>query len=86
MVSYKLQLPTGAHIHSIFHIFILKKFIGEHTLSFTELPPITDEGAIVLKPRHILDACWIKKDKKFEEEHLVQWKHLSAEKAMWETY
>ncbi|KAA8519449.1 hypothetical protein F0562_013676 [Nyssa sinensis] len=85
-VAYKLQLLTGARIHPVFHISLLKKFIGEHTLSSTELPPVTNEGAIVLEPQHILDTRWIKKGKKFEEEHLLQWKHFPTEEATWETH
>ena len=56
VVAYKLQLLTGARIHLKFHVSFLKKFIGEHTLSFTEFPPLTHEGAIVLKPQHILET------------------------------
>ena len=86
VVACKLQLPTRACIHPVFHISLLKKFIGERTLSSTKLPPITDEGAIILEPQHILDTHWIKKGKKFEEEHLVQWKHLPAQEAIQQTH
>ena len=86
VVAYKLHLPTRACIHLVFSIFLLKKFIGERTLPSTELPPITDEGAIILESQHILDTCWIKRGKKFEEKHLVQWKHLPTEEATWETH
>ncbi|XP_042942684.1 uncharacterized protein LOC122276852 [Carya illinoinensis] len=85
-VAYKLQLPTGARIHPVFHVSLLKNFFGEHTLPSTELPPVTDEEAIILEPKHILDTRWIKRGKKFEEEHLVQWKHLPAEEATWDTH
>ena len=72
----------GTRIHPKFHVSLLKTFIGEHTLSFTELPPLTDEEVIVLEPQHILDTRWIKKGKNFEKEHLVRWKHLPAKEAM----
>jgi len=51
-----------------------------------ELPPITDDGAVILEPQHILDTRWVKQGNKFEEETLVQWKHLPVEDAIWETY
>ena len=47
----------------------------------TELSHVTNEGAIILEPQHILDTHWIKWGKKFEKEHLVQWKHLPTEEA-----
>ena len=86
MVAYKLQLPTRARIHPVFRISLLKKFIGERILPSIELPPVIDEGAIILESQHILDTHWIKRGKKFEEKHLVKWKHLPTEEAMWETH
>jgi len=37
-----------------------------------ELPPITDDGAVILEPQHILNTRWVKQGNKFEEEILVQ--------------
>jgi hypothetical protein len=41
---------------------------------------------VILELQHILDTRWVKRDNKFEEETLVQWKHLLVEDATWETY
>lgn len=41
-----------------------------------ELPPVTN-GAVLLQ--FILDTLWVKRGNKFEEEKLVQWKHLPTE-------
>ena len=36
-VSYKLELPTRTKIHDVFHVSLLKKHHGAHTVS-TDLP------------------------------------------------
>lgn len=36
-VSYRLRLPTKAHIHDVFHVSLLKKFEG---LSSAVVPPL----------------------------------------------
>ncbi|RVW19271.1 putative mitochondrial protein [Vitis vinifera] len=56
VVAYKLQLPEGAHIHPVFHVSLLKNFVGELAKPSQELPPVNDEGAVILEPQHILDT------------------------------
>lgn len=77
-------MPEGARIHPVFHVSLLKKFIGEHTDVNPELPPVTDEGALVLEPEKVIDTRWVKQRKKFIEESLVQGRRLPAEEATWE--
>lgn len=83
-VAYKLQLPTDARIHPVFHVSLLKKQVGESTVTSAELPPITDDGEFVLKPIAVLETRWVRKGSTFVEELLVQWEHLSKEDATWE--
>ena len=85
VVAYKLQLPEGARIHPVFHVSLLKNFAGELAEPSQELPPVNEEGAVILEPQHILDTRWVKRGNKFEEENLIQWKHLPVEDATWET-
>ena len=78
-VAYKLQLPEGARIHPVFHVSLFKRYqdnggLAEPTQSV--LPPVTDEGVVVLEPQTILDTRWIKQGGQLVEESLVQWKHL----------
>jgi hypothetical protein len=80
-VAYKLHLPNGARIHPVFHVSLLKKYIGESALPLKELLPVTDDGVVILEPQHILDTRWAKRGNKFEEDSLVQWKHLPVEDA-----
>jgi len=83
-VAYKLQLPEGVHIHSVFHMSLLKKYVGDASDTHTDLPPVSDEGAIILEPEAILDHRWVKQGGKFLAESLVKWKHLLTEEATWE--
>lgn len=83
-VAYKLQLPEGVRIHPVFHVSLLKKYVGDAANSQPDLPPVSDEGEIILEPEAILDHRWVKQGGKFITESLVQWKHLPAEEATWE--
>ncbi|KAH7575759.1 hypothetical protein JRO89_XS02G0210500 [Xanthoceras sorbifolium] len=83
-VAYKLKLPNVSRVHPIFHISLLKKYIGDNNISSTELPPIADDGEIIVEPEAILDTRWVKKGKNIIEESLVQWKKLPIEDATWE--
>jgi hypothetical protein len=82
-VAYKLQLPEGAHIHPMFHVSLLKKYVGDNKEVSLELP-VADDGAVLLKPTRIIDTRWVKQGKRFIMEHLVQWRRLPAEEATWE--
>ncbi|KAA8538683.1 hypothetical protein F0562_028291 [Nyssa sinensis] len=84
-VAYQLQLPKGARIHPIFHVSLLKKFVGDLVVPSEELPPVNDKGIIILEPQQIWDICWVKRGNKFEAESLVQWKRLPIKEATWET-
>jgi translation initiation factor IF-1 len=83
-MAYKLQLPEGVHIHYVFHMSLLKKYVGDASDTHTDLPPVSDEGAIILEPEAILDHRWVKQGGKFLAESLVKWKHLLTEEATWE--
>ena len=47
-VAYELELPEEREIHNVFHLSNLKKTIGKHIAPSTELPPLDDEGILVL--------------------------------------
>ena len=80
-VAYKLQLPEGSPVHLVFHVSFLKKFVGGNNTACINLPPVADDGIVLLEPQHILDTRWVKQENKFNLEHLFQWRHLLVEEA-----
>lgn len=86
-VAYKLHLPEGSRVHPVFHVSLLKRYNTneENMINHSEeLPPFTDEGIVMLKPRAILDHRWIKQGAQIIEESLVHWETLPVEEATWE--
>ena len=41
-----------------------------------ELPPIAEDGDLIMEPEVILDTRWVKKGSKFIEESLVKWREM----------
>jgi hypothetical protein len=48
-VVYKLQLPEGARIYNVFHVGLLKKYVGEEPIGPSVIPPI-HHGWACLEP------------------------------------
>ena len=62
----------------------LKKTLGQHIAPSTELPPLDDEGLLVLIPERILQVRERKFRNRVIQEYLVEWKELPMEDATWE--
>ncbi|WVZ95473.1 hypothetical protein U9M48_041234 [Paspalum notatum var. saurae] len=80
-VAYKLQLPSSALIHPVFHVSQLKKAVGTgHTASVT-LPDPSFEWSVPIK---ILDRRSVTQGVDSVLQVLVQWSHMPESLATWE--
>ncbi|KAD7479936.1 hypothetical protein E3N88_03072 [Mikania micrantha] len=79
-VAYKLDLPSEAQIHPVFHVSLLKKAHGSHH-SLTPLPALP---RFSLQPRAIIDRRLVRRGPRMTTQVLVHWKNLEASEATWE--
>jgi hypothetical protein len=62
----------------------LKRAISKHITPIEELPPMDEEGQLVLILEEILEVRERKIRKRSIREYLVKWKNLPMEDATWE--
>lgn len=55
-VAYELEFPQESKIHNTFHFSLLKKVVGQQDISSTILPPLDDEGRLILVPERVLET------------------------------
>jgi hypothetical protein len=56
VVAYELELPQGRKIHNVFHVLCLKKALGQQVRPIEALPPMDEEGQLVLIPEEVLEV------------------------------
>jgi hypothetical protein len=83
-VAYELELPEGSRIHNIFHVSCLKKALGQQVTTSTDLPPLDEEGQLVLTPEKIIDVRERRLRSRVIREYLVRWRDFPIEDATWE--
>jgi hypothetical protein len=83
-VAYELELPEGCKIHNVFHVSCLKKAVGQHVVISTELPPLDEEGQLILILEEVLETKERKLRNKSIKEYLIKWKNLPIEDTTWE--
>lgn len=85
-VAYKLQLPASSKIHPVFHIALLKRFVGNIDITFSSLPTYTINNQPVLQPIAIVDHRKKKVQNHWVTQYLVHWENLPLEEATWFDY
>jgi hypothetical protein len=83
-VAYELELREGSKFHNIFHISFLKKAVGQQISILEELPPLDEEGQLVLVPEEVLEQREHRLRSRVIRECLVRWRGLLVEDATWE--
>lgn len=85
--AYRLQLPEGAKVHSVFHCSVLKPFTGPIDLATSSTLPLQFEaGQPLVTPLSILNRRQIPGSSPLVWEVLVQWDGLSPDETSWENW
>ena len=71
-MAYELQLPEESKIHNVFHVYFLKKALGQQVTTSTELPLLDEEGQLVLDTEDILEFRERRLRNKVIREYLVK--------------
>jgi hypothetical protein len=83
-VTYVLELPEGSRIHNTFHVSYLKKALGQQVIASAYLPPLDEEGQLVLAPERIVGIREWRLRRRVIREYLVLWRGFPAEDITWE--
>lgn len=79
-VAYKLEMPATAKVHPVFHVSLLKKYIGAESGVQTQLPQFDEDDESNPQPEAILDSRVRRK----RSEVLIHWRGSSPMEATWE--
>lgn len=83
-VAYEVELPEGTRVHPVFHVSLLKKYVGSSSMVSSTLPPTDNAGQFMLEPEEILGRKMVKRHNVPVTQILVRWKFAQPEDATWE--
>jgi hypothetical protein len=78
-VAYRLELPARARLHDVFHVGLLKRFVGVPPESPPALPPV-HHGAVVPEPEQAVRARLARGVRQV----FIRWKGEPPSAATWE--
>ncbi|CAM8963646.1 unnamed protein product [Rhodiola kirilowii] len=84
-VAYKLELPSGAAIHNVFHVSQLK-LCPNPTANPPDMPQYMLDLGKFKEPEAVLDRKMVRRHNGAVTKVLVQWKGYPPEHATWEYY
>jgi len=85
-VSYHLKLPSHSRIHPIFHVSLLKAFVGDPTTTNVDPLPAMASAKPAAAPVIILDSKLVPSEDGPRCMVLVQGEGLSPDNASWEDW
>ncbi|KAH9649714.1 hypothetical protein KPL70_026087 [Citrus sinensis] len=85
-VAYRLALPSGSKIHPVFHISLLKPFLGSHTPDQHSLPSTSVDNQLLYLPAAVCAIRTVLKQGTRCRQILVQWQASSPEDSTWEEF
>ncbi|GKB72377.1 ty3-gypsy retrotransposon protein [Tanacetum coccineum] len=83
-VAYRLALPVTSKIHPVFHVSILKAFVGNGAEVVTKFPEEFQDGQPMEQPLAVCGNRVVLRNGSPFKQILVQWAGGSPEEAMWE--
>jgi len=83
-VVYELEFPEGSRIHNFLHVSCLKKALGKQVTTSANLPPLDEEGKLVLNLKNIIHFRERRLRIRLIWEYLVRWIYFPAEYSTWE--
>ncbi|XP_035547490.1 uncharacterized protein LOC118348968 [Juglans regia] len=78
-VAYRLELPPGTLIHSVFHVSCLNKKLGNQNVQVSTIPLVAEDGRLRAELEQVLERCMKKKGHRVVTELLVKWQGLGFE-------
>lgn len=76
-VAYRLILPEGSNIHPVFHVSLLKQYIGDPSLTTFLLPLMSSSQGLLIFPDTMLQYRDILHNCQRVKRVLIQWHGLS---------